>query len=191
MYSTSYSCQIVMNLSFLDTFLKNTWISHFIEVKWEPSSFTQTDRHDLAKSCFCKLQMHLKICCITYFHIEQHQWYRHWYSAVLNELVLFLEWYIFAEYTLLPDMPFSVFNVILKWFSVELCPSDCDQRFCKVIFSECVWTLWPDMPVIQEHTWFLPKAVSFMDMPWNVWWFKKPFLPVCREPHEKLSGITV
>jgi hypothetical protein len=139
--------------------------------------------------------MHLKICCITCFHTEQHQWYRHWFSAILSELVLFLEWYVVTEYSLLPDMPFSVFNMILKWFSVELCASDCDQRLHKVIFSECVWTLCDQIctrpknlkkvPVIQEHTWFLPKAVSFMDVAWNVWWFKKPFLPVCRESHEK------
>jgi len=88
MYSTYYSCQIRMNLCFLDRFLKNIWISHFIKVQWKPRSFTQTDR-DMTKLviAFANLRMHLQICCIAYFHTEQHQWYRHWYSALLNELV--------------------------------------------------------------------------------------------------------
>ena len=112
MYSTGYSCQIVVNLCFLDRFLKNIWISHFIKVQWELSSCTQTYRHDQANSCFCKFVFAPKN--MLYFHREKHHWYRRWYSAILNKLVLFLECYIVTEYTLLPDMPFSVFNMILK-----------------------------------------------------------------------------
>jgi hypothetical protein len=53
MYNTGYFCHIIVNLCFLDRFLKNIWISRFIKVEWEPSSFTQTYRQDQANSCFC------------------------------------------------------------------------------------------------------------------------------------------
>jgi hypothetical protein len=86
MYSSGCSYQIVMNLFFLDRFLKNIWISHSINVQWGPSSVTQTNGHDLANSCFCKFVNAPKNMLVTYFHAEQYQWY----SAILNELVLFL-----------------------------------------------------------------------------------------------------